>query len=104
MDWVFDHGFLPEGPIEAVDSVIAATGAILTGTGKLRRRRRGPTPRDGVSVRLPAVRPQFVLTHRPPRDLPADVDLLPGDIGEVVRPALAAARGKNLLVLGANAV
>ena len=31
MDWVFDHGFLPEGPIEAVDSVIAATGAILTG-------------------------------------------------------------------------
>jgi hypothetical protein len=31
MDWIFDHDFLPKGPIEVIDEVIETSGAILSG-------------------------------------------------------------------------
>ena len=47
--------------------------------------------------------PEFVLTHDPPTDeADADYTFLSGDIAAAVETALQAAKGKDLLVLGAD--
>lgn len=103
MDWVFDHHFLPDGPIDLVDGVISATGSILSGRGSYdvgQAATRGETS-SAFGGRWSG--PEFVLTHQPPAQPPrSDVRFLAGDIREAVETALAAAAGKNVLVLGAN--
>ena len=47
--------------------------------------------------------PQFVLTHtRPPNEPDKTITFMEGDISKAVALALQAAKGKNVLVLGAN--
>jgi dihydrofolate reductase len=102
MDWVFDHDFLPEGPIDIIEEVIATTGAILSGRGSYgvgEASSRGETS-GPFGGRWSG--PEFVLTHRPPPDPPPGLRFLSGDIRQAVATARAAAGGKNLLVLGAN--
>lgn len=103
MDWVFDHQFLPDEPIDLVDNVIAATGSILSGRGSYdvgQGATRGETS-SAFGGRWSG--PEFVLTHQPPAVLGrSDIRFLAGDIRNAVGTALAAAGGKNLLVLGAN--
>jgi dihydrofolate reductase len=102
MDWVFDHHFLPEGPIDIIEEVIATTGAILSGRGSYdvgEGSNRGETS-AAFGGRWSG--PEFVLTHRPPPDPPPGLRFLSGDIRRAVTTARAAAGGRNLLVLGAN--
>ncbi len=102
MDWVLDHHFLPEGPIDIVDDLIATTGAILSGRGSFdvgEGSSRSET-RGAFGGRWSG--PEFVLTHRPPPDPPPGLRFLSGDIREAVATAKAAAGGRNLLLLGGN--
>ena len=101
MDWVFDHQFLPEGPIDVIEELIATTGAALSGRG---------TYEVGVSATRTETSglfggrwsgPEFVATHRPPAEPPRpNLSFVSGDIAGIVATAKAAAGDKNLLVLG----
>ena len=97
MGWVFDHS----GPDPWVDRIVQATGAVLAG-------------RRSYDVGLRAERPevtepfgggwsgaQFVLTHRPHDPDPTNT-FLSGDVRAAVAQALAAAGGKDLMVIGAD--
>jgi dihydrofolate reductase len=102
MDWVFDHHFLPEGPIDIIEELIATTGAILSG-------RRSYDVGEGSSRGETSAAfggrwsgPEFVLTHRPTPDPRPGLTFLSEDIRQAVATARAAAGAKNLLVLGAN--
>jgi dihydrofolate reductase len=102
MDWVFDHHFLPEGPIDIIEELIATTGAILSGRGSHdvgEGSNRGETS-GPFGGRWSG--PEFVLTHRPSHDPPPGLRFLSGEIGEAVSTARDAAGEGNLLVLGAN--
>ncbi|WP_433287973.1 dihydrofolate reductase family protein [Pseudonocardia sp. CA-142604] len=92
MDWIFEYlkaDLFPE--------VMQATGAMLVGRGT-----------HEVAKRMPAEDadydggPVFVLTHRPPDEPEHGVTFLTCDLGEAVATARAAARGKNLEILGAD--
>src|SRR6266508_2321317 len=103
MDWVFEYS--GDVPAELVDEVIATTGAILGGrrgyeVGRRAERRETSAPFGGRWQG-----PLFVLTHSPPDDEtdPA-YTFLSGDVREAVTAALAAAEGRNLLVLGGNVI
>lgn len=103
MDWIFDHDFMPEGPVAAVDDLIETSGAILSGRHTYEVGQ-GST-RDETSAAFGGrwAGPEFVLTHRPPSEPPpSGLTFLSGDIREAVAAALAAAQGKNLLILGAD--
>jgi dihydrofolate reductase len=105
MDWIFDHQFLPDEPIGAIDDVIRTTGAILTGRGSYEVGRRSERSETSSAFGGRWSGPEFVLTHRPPADDETrEVSFLSGSIAQAVSTALAAAQGKNLLVLGANVV
>jgi len=97
MGWVFDHS----GPDPWVDRIVQATGAVLAG-------------RRSYDVGLRAERPevtepfgggwsgaQFVLTHRPHDPDPTNT-FLSGDVRDAVTQALAAAGGKDLMLIGAD--
>jgi dihydrofolate reductase len=80
----------------AGDEVIRTTGAVLAGRrGYELGRQRGSKPYGGAWSG-----PIFVLTHRPAND-PA-VTFLTGDLPHAVATALAAAKGKNLVLFGAS--
>jgi dihydrofolate reductase len=105
MDWIFDHQFLPDEPIGAIDDVIRTTGAILTGRGSYEVGRRSERSETSSAFGGRWSGPEFVLTHRPPADDETrEVSFLSGSIAQAVSTALAAAQGKSLLVLGANVV
>ncbi|MGH9262191.1 MAG: dihydrofolate reductase family protein [Acidimicrobiales bacterium] len=99
MDWVFEY---PE-PNPAVDEVIGTTGAILAGRRTYDVGRRDVGKPSGQAFGGAWTGPQLVLTHDVPdgSDDPS-VTFLGGDITNAVNRALTAARGKNVLVLGAN--
>jgi dihydrofolate reductase len=103
MAWVFRHaGDLPS---EFVDEVIARTGALLGGRRgyEVGRRAKRPEMRKLFGGRWSG--PQFILTHTSPTDeTDASYTFLSGDIGAAVATGLAAADGRDLLVLGANVV
>jgi dihydrofolate reductase len=103
MDWVFEYAH--DVPAALVDEVIVTTGAILGGrrgyeVGRRAERRETSKPFGGRWSG-----PIFILTHTPPTDEtdPA-YTFVSGDVREAVASALAAAEGRNLLVLGANVV
>ncbi|HZG88958.1 MAG TPA: dihydrofolate reductase family protein [Pseudonocardia sp.] len=92
MDWIFEY--LRDDPFP---EVMAATGAMLVGRGTHevgRRMSDEETDYDGGPV--------FVLTHRPPDEPEPGVTFLTCDLAEAVATARAAARGKNLEILGAD--
>jgi len=97
MDWIFDHQFLPDEPI---DDVIRTTGAILTGRGSYEVGRRSERSETSSAFGGRWSGPEFVLTHRPPADDETrEVSFLSGSIAQAVSTSPAAAQGKNLLVL-----
>jgi dihydrofolate reductase len=103
MGWVFDYA--GDFPGSLVDEVIATTGAILGGRRGYEVGRRAERPETSRPFGGRWKGPIFVLTHRPPDDeADPDYTFLSGDIREAVTTALAAAGGRNLLVLGANVV
>lgn len=103
MDWVFEYA--DDVPAALVDEVIATTGAILGGrrgyeVGRKAERLETSKPFGGRWSG-----PIFILTHTPPPDEsdPA-YTFLSADAGDAVAAAVAAADGRNVLVLGANVV
>jgi dihydrofolate reductase len=92
MDWIIEYmkeDLFPE--------VMQATGAMLVGRGTHEVAKGMPdedTDYDGGPV--------FVLTHQPPDEPEQGVTFLTCDLGEAVATARAAARGKNLEILGAD--
>jgi dihydrofolate reductase len=101
MDWVFEHA--GDVPAQLVDEVIASTGAILGGRrgyelGRRAERRETSRPFGGRWRG-----PIFVLTHTPPDDeTDPDYTFISGDIREAVARGLAAAEGRDLLVLSSD--
>lgn len=103
MDWVLEHA--GDVPGALIEEVIETTGAILGGRRGYEVGRRAERPETSKPFGGRWSGPIFVLTHAPPDD---ESDLaysfLSGDIREAAATALAAAGGRNLLVLGANVV
>ena len=103
MDWIFDHHFLPEGPVGVVEEIVASTGAILSGRGSFDVGRASTREETSSAFGGRWSGAEFVLTHRPPSEpRSSGPSFLSGDIREAVATARAAAGGKNLLVLGAG--
>jgi len=106
-------GFIA-GPGDAMDSIVAfvapeviaeqaaTTGAMLIGRRTYDVGIRMEAEEPG-STDYPFSGPSFLLTHRPPDPPNPKITVLTGDIGEAVATALAAAGGKNLEILGADA-
>jgi dihydrofolate reductase len=92
MDWILEYR-----KEFAFAEVMQATGAMLAGRGTHEVGKRmsvEDTDYDGGPV--------FVLTHQPPDEPEQGVTFLTCDLGEAVATARAAARGKNLEILGAD--
>jgi dihydrofolate reductase len=102
MDWVFDYA--GDVPSELVDEVIATTGAILGGRRGYEVGRRAERPETSKPFGGRWSGPIFILTHRPPDETDPAYTFVSGDVREAVTEALAAAQGRNLLVLGASVV
>jgi dihydrofolate reductase len=96
MDWVFDYT-APDTSAE----VMGATGAMLAGRNTYDVGRRDAGKASGDAYGGAWSGPSFVLTHHPPAD-DESVTFLSGDIRAAVATALAAAKGKNLEVLGTS--
>lgn len=97
VDWVFDY----KAPNSTADEAIRTTGAVLIG-----RRTYDMGVAKGGKVYGGAWNgPQFVITHNPPAssDDP-EFAFISEDIRAAVARGLAAAEGKNLLVIGADVV
>jgi dihydrofolate reductase len=103
MSWVLRHA--GEMPSAVVEEVIARTGAVLAGRRvyDVGRRVQRPDARGLFEGRWQG--PHFILTHTPPADEthPSYV-FLSGEIRDAVATAMAAADGRDVLVLGANVV
>jgi dihydrofolate reductase len=82
----------------AAREVIQTTGAFLTGRGTF------PDASAAAHVYLGAwTGPVFILTHKPPDSPPnAKATFLSSGVEEAVATALAAAKGKNVVVAGAS--
>jgi dihydrofolate reductase len=98
MSWMTDY----LGPNPVVDELIPKTGAILAGN----RTFGGDDPYKGQPGEGEAFGggwdgPQFVLTHRPPKEPVAGVKFV-GDIASALTEAGAAAGEKYVNVLGAS--
>lgn len=98
MDWIFEYVAPDEFP-----EVITATGAVLAGRRTYEVGKRDAGKVTGEAYGGAWSGPQFALTHEP-HDDPADsaITFLAGDIGAAVDTALAAARGKNVEIFGAD--
>ncbi len=98
MDWIFRFG----GPNPVVDEIIASTGAVLVGRNSYDVGHQDNQPKETKEVHGGAwTGPQFVLTHRPPKDDSPNT-FLSGDIENAVEVARSAAGNKNLLIIGAD--
>jgi dihydrofolate reductase len=92
MDWITEYN-----KEYAFPEIMHATGAMLAGRGTYevsKRMSAEDTDYDGGPV--------FVLTHQPPDEPEQGVTFLTCELGEAVATARAAARGKNLEILGAD--
>jgi len=100
MDWIFDYP-----TPETAWAVMRMTGAMLAGRRTYEVGRRDVGKASGAPYGGAWSGPIFVLTHHPPTDEEdPTITFLSGDIRDAVAKGLAAARGKNLEVLGANVV
>jgi dihydrofolate reductase len=94
MDWLPKADLGPQSEGMAVPETL---GAALAGRNGYELGRRAGGELYGGAYRGPI----FILTHRPPTDeTNPDYTFLSGDITDAVKTALAAAEGKDLLVLG----
>jgi dihydrofolate reductase len=100
MEWAFHYSH----PNAAVDEVIRLTGAVLSGRRSFDvGRRPGQAPQAQKPYGGAWSGPLLVLTHRPPPDgVDPDITFLARDIRGAVELALRAARGKDIVVIGAN--
>lgn len=92
MDWIMEFRTETTFP-----EIMEATGAMLVGRGThevARRMSAEDTSYDGGPV--------YVLTHRPPAEPRPGVTFLTCDLAEAVATARAAARGRDLEILGAD--
>ncbi len=106
MDWISRYSGPREASgIEAImDEIINTTGAVLAGRRSYDvGRGKGQRAEIRKAYGGAWAGPQFVLTHRAP-DAPEDptITFLSGDIRSAVTTALHAAKGKNVVVIGAN--
>src|SRR5664280_2040336 len=83
--------------------IAAATGAMLVGRRTWEVGARMEVEKPG-SLDYPFSGPMFLLTHRPLEPPTPAIRILVGDIAAAVATALDAAGGKNLEILGADAV
>src|SRR3954454_23614513 len=86
MDWVFEQA-VPDEPDEAIDEVIATTGAVLAGRRSYDVGRRAERPETSEAFGGRWQGPELVLTHHPPEDDP-HMTFLSCDIREAVATAL----------------
>jgi dihydrofolate reductase len=95
MDWVLDY----KDTSAMGQQVLETTGAILAG-----RRWYDLTHGDDSAKPYGGAfkGPVFVFTHRPPPDGDPAYQFLSGSVDDAVDTALAAARGKNLVLFGAT--
>jgi dihydrofolate reductase len=103
MSWVLRYA--GDMPSATVDEVIARTGAVLAGRNvyDVGRRIQRPEARGLFGGRWRG--PHFILTHTPPTDeTDPSYIFLSGDVRDAVATALAAADGRDVLLLGANVV
>lgn len=104
MEWLLPYAAPHPIIDEIVGAVIGRIGAVLSGR---RGYDLGRTP--GLDPKFRALfggawsGPQFIVTHHPPEDEDdPDYTFLSGDIATAVDTALRSARGKDLLILGAD--
>lgn len=105
VDWILRYS----GPREAsgiraiMDEVTRTTGAVLVGRRSYDAGRRNAQRAEFSTLWGAWTGPQFVLTHRAP-DTPEDptITFLSGDIQSAITTSLHAAKGKNVVVVGAN--
>jgi dihydrofolate reductase len=102
MDWGGGRALADFVAPDDFAAVAAATGAMLIGRRTWDVGERMAAEQPG-SVDYPFSGPMFVLTHRPLAQPKPEVCVLSGAIGDAVDTALAAADGKNLEILGADA-
>lgn len=98
IDWAFGYSGLSQ---DMVGEIIGSIGAVLVGRrGYDRGMMRGAGKVYGGAWRGP----QFVLTHRPDDDPPADssITFLSAGVREAVVTAREAAGGKDVVVMGAD--
>ena len=104
MNWLVPHACPHPVSDEIVNAGIGRIGAALSGRrGYDLGREPGLDPRFRKLFGGLWTGPEFVLTHDPPTDEDdPDYTFLSGDIAAAVETALHAAKGKDLLVLGAD--
>ncbi len=98
MDWVFEYNW---GPNAELQEVIRGTGAVLAGRRSYDVGQRAERPELRKPFGGGWSGAQFVLTHHAPKADPENT-FLSGDIRPAVAAALEAARGKNLMLIGAD--
>ena len=100
MDWIFEYA----EPNPVVDDVIELIGAILAGRGTYDVGKRVDQVEPATEAYGGAwAGPQFVLTHNPPPEgEEPTITFLNTNVRDAVGTALAAAKGKDVVVFGAN--
>jgi dihydrofolate reductase len=101
MDWVFEH---QEATNALAEDVMRRTGAVLAGRRSYDVGAGEGQPAERRKVYGGAwTGPQFVLTHEPPQhEQDASITFVSGDVRGALAMALAAAEGKNVVVIGAD--
>jgi dihydrofolate reductase len=105
MDWVFDYVplDLPEART-MLEEIIRTTGSVLSGRRSYNvGRRPGQRPEARKVLGGAWSGPVFVLTHNPPADeRDPRIEFVSGEIRSAVGRAREAARGINVMVIGAD--
>jgi len=100
MDWVFKP---VSGPDADVAEVMLTLGAVLVGRRSYDVGQRAKRPEMRKVYGGAWSGPQIVLTHTPPSPPPDEtITFLSSDIHTAVETALGAARGKNVVIIGAD--
>ena len=99
MDWIFRY----KGPNPLVGEVIQSIGAILAGRRTFNVGDQPDVPPEASKAYGGAwTGPIFVLTHHPPSSPDPAITFLSGDIRAAVARASAAAKGKSVVLFGAD--
>jgi dihydrofolate reductase len=100
MDWVFK---VAAGRDAQVDEVLRTLGALLVGRRSYDVGQRAKRPEMRKPYGGAWSGPQIVLTHAPPSAPPDEtITFLSSDIHTAVETVLGVARGKNVVIIGAD--
>ena len=100
MDWVFERA---AGPDAQVEEVLRKLGVLLVGRRSYDVGQRAKRPEMRKAYGGAWRGPQIVLTHAPPSAPPDEtITFLSSDIHTAVETALGAARGKDVVIIGAD--